>query len=138
MAVYKRSYKRYDGPLTDERWRFRILQRYALKTVFEAKLNTAVFVASFFPHLVALVLIYLLGNLEGLASLNLPVDNVLRFISVDETFFMTLFRFEAAIAFVLIALIGPGLVSPDLTNNALPLYFSRPFSRVEYVVGKLS
>ena len=31
---------------------------------------------------------------------------------------------------------GPSLVSPDLANNALPLYFCRPFSRTEYVVGK--
>jgi ABC-2 type transport system permease protein len=29
-------------------------------------------------------------------------------------------------------------VASDLANNALPLYLSRPFSRVEYVLGKLS
>jgi ABC-2 type transport system permease protein len=34
--------------------------------------------------------------------------------------------------------VGPGLVSPDLTNNALPLYLCRPFSRTEYVIGKMS
>jgi ABC-2 type transport system permease protein len=28
------------------------------------------------------------------------------------------------------------LVSPDLVNGALPLYLSRPFTRVEYVLGK--
>ena len=36
------------------------------------------------------------------------------------------------------AFIGPGQVSPDLANNALPLYLARPFSRVEYVLGKMS
>ena len=30
------------------------------------------------------------------------------------------------------------MVSPDLANGALPLYFCRPFSRAEYVVGKAS
>ena len=35
-------------------------------------------------------------------------------------------------------LVGPPLVSRDLTNNALPLYLCRPFSRTEYVVGKMS
>jgi ABC-2 type transport system permease protein len=29
-------------------------------------------------------------------------------------------------------------VSPDLANNALSLYLARPFSRVEYVLGKMS
>jgi len=35
-------------------------------------------------------------------------------------------------------LIGPPLVSRDLRNNALPLYLCRPFSRTEYVMGKMS
>src|SRR5262245_12899368 len=112
MAVYKRSYKRYDGPLTDERWRFRIVQRYALKTVFETKLNTIIFIVAFFPHLVAIVLIYMIGNLEALTGF-VEIQAALRFLSVDETFFLTIYRIEAAISFVLIALIGPGLVSPD-------------------------
>jgi ABC-2 type transport system permease protein len=33
---------------------------------------------------------------------------------------------------------GPTLVSRDMSNNAIPLYLSRPFSRSEYVLGKLS
>ena len=45
---------------------------------------------------------------------------------------------QGTLAFILATFIGPTLVSGDLSNNALPLYFSRPFSRVEYVVGKMS
>jgi len=41
-------------------------------------------------------------------------------------------------AFLLAAFVGPGQVSPDLANNALPLYLARPFSRAEYVLGKMS
>jgi ABC-2 type transport system permease protein len=42
------------------------------------------------------------------------------------------------LALFLAAFIGPGQVSPDLANNALSLYLARPFSRVEYVFGKMS
>jgi len=35
-------------------------------------------------------------------------------------------------------IIGPVLISRDLANNALPLYLSRPFSRLEYILGKMS
>jgi ABC-2 type transport system permease protein len=38
----------------------------------------------------------------------------------------------------LTAFIGPGLISGDLANRALPLYLARPFSRAEYVIGKMS
>ena len=41
------------------------------------------------------------------------------------------------LALFLAAFIGPGQVSPDLANNALSLYLARPFSRVEYVLGKM-
>jgi ABC-2 type transport system permease protein len=40
--------------------------------------------------------------------------------------------------FLVAAWVGPTLVAPDLANGALPLYFSRPFSRAEYVVGRLA
>jgi len=42
------------------------------------------------------------------------------------------------LAFLLTAFIGPGLVSPDLSNGALTLYLCRPLSRTEYVLGKMS
>ena len=41
-------------------------------------------------------------------------------------------------AVLLTAFVGPGLIAPDLANNALPLYFCRPFTRAEYVFGKMS
>ena len=45
---------------------------------------------------------------------------------------------QGALAFLLTAFAGPGLISPDLANGALPLYFCRPFSRAEYILGKSS
>ena len=43
---------------------------------------------------------------------------------------------QGALAFLLTAWVAPVLVSPDLVNGALPLYLSRPFTRAEYVLGK--
>src|SRR5207244_828077 len=135
MAVYKRNYKRFDGPLTDQRWRFTILLRYAFQTVFESKLVTAFFTACFIPHVGALVLIYLRNNLGAVRALNLTS---LEFLNIDGSFFFSVFQIETYLSFLLVTFIGPGLVAPDLANNALPLYLSRPFSRQEYVIGKLS
>ena len=57
---------------------------------------------------------------------------------VDGNFFLVLLRIQGIFAFLLTALVGPGLVSPDLANNGLPLYLCRPFSRGEYVLGKMA
>ncbi len=135
MAVYKRNYKRYDGAITPERLRFTILPRYSFQTAFESRFFQTFFVACFVPAVVALAIIYIRANASLLrsAGIDLNVRNVL---AVDTTFFYTLFRAQTFMTFILGMFVGPGLVSPDLVNGALPLYLSRPFSRVEYVLGK--
>jgi ABC-2 type transport system permease protein len=136
MAVYKRNYKRYEGPITQERLRFAILPRYSFQTAFESRFFQAFFVACFVPAVVALAIIYIRANSSLLSSagINLNFRNIL---SIDTTFFYTLFRAQTFMTFILGMFLGPGLVSPDVINGALPLYLSRPFSRTEYVVGKL-
>ena len=138
MAVYKRTYTRYTGPLTNERWRFPILARYALKTVFETKITTILFLIAMLPHVVAIVLIYLRSHLDALLTFAPGAVQGLQLLSIDGTFFLTIFIIQTFVSFFLVALVGPGLVSPDLGNNAMPVYLSRPFSRTEYVLGKLS
>jgi len=135
MAVYKRNYKRFEGQLTDHLWRFTILPRYSLQTVFESKMVTAFFTFCFLPHLIALILIYLKYNVGALGALNL---GFLQYLNIDGKFFLSLFTAQTYLSFFLVTFVGPGLVAPDLANNALPLYLSRPFSKTEYIVGKLS
>jgi ABC-2 type transport system permease protein len=135
MAVYKRNYQRYDGPLTDTPWRFTILVRYAIREVFDSRLFTAFFSLCFAPTFAAFVIIYLSHSVEALRALGLPP--VAR-IDINNTFFMTILDFQAMLAFFIAAFVGPNLVSPDLANNALSFYLSRPLTRTEYVLGKLS
>jgi ABC-2 type transport system permease protein len=84
-------------------------------------------------------MIYLIHNLAALESV-LPGGPAteLQLLSVDGQFFMAVFIAESFLSFFLVSFIGPGLISPDLANNALPLYLSRPLTRSEYVVGKLA
>src|SRR6202041_3626490 len=59
-------------------------------------------------------------------------------IAIDAHFFLNLLGWQSMMAFFLAAFVGPGQISPDLANNALPLYLARPFSRAEYVLGKMA
>src|SRR5215510_1671406 len=135
MAVYKRNYKRFEGALTDPRWRFMILARYALQTVLESRLLASFATLCLAPHLVALILIYLRNNPGAAGVLNLPF---LQFIEIDGTFFLRVFRIETYLSFLLVTFVGPNLIAPDLANNALPLYLSRPLSKYESIIGELS
>src|SRR5215216_3504629 len=135
MAVYEQTYKRYTGRLTPEWSRFLIIPRHAYRAVFNSKLFTAFFVICFLPVLVEAVLIYLHHNVTALAIMSI---NAKELIPIDAFFFQTFVNIQGGFAFFVALLVGPPLVSRDLRNNALPLYLCRPFSRTEYVMGKMS
>jgi len=135
MAVYEQTYKPYKGMLTPERSRFLIIPRNTLRGVFNSKLFTAFYVICFLPSLIEAVLIYLHHNITALEIMKL---NARQLIPIDGSFFQTFVLVQGAFAFIVAILVGPPLVSRDLRNNALPLYLCRPFSRTEYVMGKMS
>ena len=135
MAVYEQTYKPYTGKLTPEWSRFLTLPRHTLRGVFNSKLFTAFYVICFLPLLVEAVLIYLHHNVTALAIMNV---NARELIPIDGTFFQWFVNIQGGFAFFVALLVGPPLVSRDLRNNALPLYLCRPFSRTEYVMGKMS
>lgn len=135
MAVYELTYKQYLGRLTPEWSRFLVLPRHALKDVFRSKLFTGFFVICFIPLLIEAILIYLHHNVSALAILQV---NVRELLPIDNSFFHTFVNVQNGFAFFVALLIGPPLVARDLRNNALPLYLCRPFSRTEYVLGKMS
>src|SRR5262249_57699634 len=72
---------------------------------------------------------------EALKILQIDLANLL---PIDGSFFLAFFNAQQTFAFILTILIGPVLISRDVANNALPLYLSRPFSRAEYVAGKMN
>jgi ABC-2 type transport system permease protein len=135
MAVYEHSYRNYSGTLTPEWSRFLIIPRNAFNDVFKSKLFTAFFVICFIPLLVEAVLIYLHHNVNALSILQV---NVRELLPIDGSFFQTFVNLQSGFAFFVALLVGPPLVARDLRNNALPLYLCRPFSRAEYVAGKMS
>ncbi len=135
MAVYRRTYTSYSGPLTPAWSRCLVLFRYSRRNLFRSKLQTGLFVLCFFYPLVSLITIYLAHNLSFLERFGTTGGP---FVRIDNKFFFYFVNVQGMLAFVLTAFSGPGLISPDIANGALPLYFCRPFSRAEYVLGKAS
>ncbi len=135
MAVYRKKYKSYDGPLTPAWSRFLILSRYSLEEMRQSRFYSLLLLGTLLCPLVCALMIYLKHNLSALESLGIPASQV---ISIDADFFLFFLGFQSMLGFLVAALRGPGLISSDLANNALPMYLSRPFSRTEYVAGKMS
>lgn len=134
MAVYRRTYAAYNGALSPAWSRWFVMFRYARRSLFRSKFQTALFVVCFFPPLVFLAFIYLANNLAFLQQIGAPPQILV----INNKFFFYYLDVQGVLAFVLTAFAGPGLISSDLANGALPLYFCRPISRAEYIFGKAS
>src|SRR5688572_14503241 len=99
MAVYKRNYQPYDGPLTSERWRFMILPRYAFAQVFESRIFTSFFMLGFVPSLVSAILIYLHHNITALTAMDLSAARDL--LPINATFFQYILWSQTTVTFFL-------------------------------------
>jgi len=134
VAVYRRTYTSYSGALTPAWSRCLVLFRYSRRNLFRSKFQTGFFVLCFFYPLLCLIGIYLAHNLSFLER----YSGGNQLLTIDNKFFFVFITVQGVLGFMLTAFTGPGLISPDLANGALPLYFCRPFSRAEYVLGKAS
>ncbi len=135
MAVYKRGYRRYQGPLTGRWTRFMVLPAYAWRRLYQQRLVVLLTMAAMVWPLLCVGFVYLTNHAELLQGLDREFK---QFIQVDGKFFAIFMYVQASFAVFLAALAGPGLIAPDLANNALPLYFSRPLTRWSYALARLA
>src|SRR4029450_14036921 len=122
MAVYKRGYRRYAGPLTGRWTRFLVLPRYAWRRLYQPRLVLLLTILAFIWPLLCAGFIYLTNHAELLQGLDREFRE---FIQVDGRFFSVFMYVQAAFAGFIAALAGPGLIAPDSAHNALTLYYSR-------------
>jgi len=135
MAVYKRGYQRYQGPITSYWTRFMVLPRFAWRRMFQQRLVPLLMVIAMIWPLLCAIFIYLTNHAELLKGFSKQFQS---FISINGNFFLVFMIVQADFALFLAALTGPGLIAPDLANNALPLYFSRPLRRSDYAFARLA
>ena len=135
MAVYKQTYKDYGGPRTPAWSRFLILMRFSYARIFQSRFLVLFLAMCGFYPIACATLIYLSHNSPALAMLKLQ-SNALP--PIDGQFFYVFCVVQGVLALLLTTFVGPSLISPDLANGGLALYLSRPFSRAEYVAGKMT
>ena len=135
MAVYKRTYKVYDGPLTPTGSRFLVLSRYSAAEFFESRWFTVFSFLCLVPVFIGAFMIYLVHNasVQLLLGMSLKAKDL-----IGNVWFWGFLQSQAWLAFFMALWAVPGMMSRDFSNHALQLYLSRPLSRIEYLLGKVS
>jgi ABC-2 type transport system permease protein len=135
VAVYKRGYERYQGPTTGHLARLLALPRYSWRRQLRQPIMIVTLALAFVWPLLCAAFIYVANHSSLWAGLAPKLATIL---TVNSKFFLIFMDTQAVFCVILAALAGPGLIAPDLANNALPLYFSRPLTRLDYVGARLA
>ena len=135
MAVYKRTYKAYSGPLTPVWSRFTVLSRYGFASLFDSRPFTGYCILCCVPFLLGIAYIYTMHTPSVQSLLHMQMGKEF---DIDRRFFVFMLALQCGLGFVLTAWGAPGMITRDFANHAVQLYLSRPLSRTEYLLGKAS
>lgn len=134
MAVYRRGYQRYDGPRTTHASRMFVLPRFTWERLLDQRFVVMLLVAAMFWPLLCAGYVYVVNHIDVWPEL---AKQIKQHLTINGDFFAVFMRVQAIFGLILAAVAGPGLIAPDLANNALPLYFSRPLSRWDYIFSRM-
>jgi hypothetical protein len=148
MPIFDQGYQHWQGPLAGHAWRWLAIARHGVRVQLKNRLLVFLLFAAWVPALLLVAAVAVWGLVEQkaegvfrLAAFFLPQDVVTEpeqyraaFWTVAYSYFFT---YEMYFIMLLAVLAGPGLISRDLRFNALPLYFARPLTRLDYFLGKL-
>lgn len=128
MPIYEQSYRRYQAraPLKDIR--FWPIARESLRHVLAKRAFLGLLALAWLPFVVRLVQVFVVTRFPEAGRL-LPVDGRL---------FGELLNQQVGFALLLSAFGGAGLIANDLRTGAILVYLSRPLTRRDYVLGKLT
>jgi ABC-2 type transport system permease protein len=124
-VIHDIGYRRYEGPRLGRAYAVRSLYAHAIRAAFGIGRGAK---AKIFPWLV-------IGIVSAVALVAVAVR------SISGQVLISYVDFTANLSFpimLFLAVVAPELVSRDLRDKVLPLYFSRPFRRSDYALVKLA
>jgi ABC-type transport system involved in multi-copper enzyme maturation permease subunit len=138
MAVIReKGYAHWDGKLAERRFRWWPIARSGIRLAFRKKAFRFFFAGGFLPAFFALGGLYVSERLEDFKAL---VQSNRALLRIDPGYFKTFLVNPGFLFLIIVILIfaAAGLVADDLKHNSLQLYFSRPLTKKDYLLGKMS
>jgi ABC-2 type transport system permease protein len=122
-VIHDIGYQRYKGPRLGRWYANRSLYEHSLRTAFGIGRGAK---AKIFPWLV-------IGIVLGVAVVEIAVRSISGQTLISYRNFASNLSFPVML---FLAVVAPELVSRDLRDRTLPLYFSRPLARTDYALAK--
>ncbi len=126
MPIYDLSYRQWSGVWTSHPYRWWVITRQGINILGRKRRFLVLMILSALPFLVRCVMLYLSTVLGRIPLL-----------TINAKFFEDFLSQQMFFVFIIAIYAGAGLIANDLKANALQIYFSKPITRRDYVMGKL-
>jgi ABC-2 type transport system permease protein len=150
MPIFDQGYQHWNGRLSGHLWRWLAITEQGVRQQLRRKGTKWTLITAFVPALALASALAIWGLLEQGSSLLDPIKPLLQGLPEElrdgpkgfrapfwTMAFDLFFRIETFFVMIIVATVGPDLISQDLRYSAIPLYLSRPLRRVDYFLGKL-
>lgn len=127
MPIHDQGYRRYGGRREAHGRTWWVIARAGVMERLRERKFLGLLLVAWGPFLVRAVQLYVAANYSQASFLAPSAATFREFLTQQSlfVFFITLY-------------VGSGLIANDRRANALQIYLSKPLTRVEYVVGKLT
>jgi len=129
MPIHDQSYRHWEGKLKSHSFRWWVVTYEGLKVMLRRKLFVLLILVP------AIILFFVFGGI-------IYGVNTYGFIGnlglINPEFFFRFCFMQTFFILMICIFAGSGLIANDLKSNALQLYFSKPLTRLDYVVGKIA
>jgi ABC-2 type transport system permease protein len=125
MPIYDLSYRHWEGSLHGPERRWRVIAEAGIRLLLSYKLFVFLLMLAWIPFFIQAFMLYMI-MVKG-ANLGF---------TLGAGFFQSAYYVQFFPLVLVTIYAGSGLIASDLAANALPLYFSKPITRLDYIAGK--
>ena len=137
MPIYEQSYRTFDGATPRQaQWATVATQEWRANT--RSRFLIYLFIAGGFHFMARVAQIIIFDLLVG--DPNHPLSQVfgsVTFLKIEPKTFLQFLEIQAPLTFFAMLLVGSGMICNDFRNHLMEVYFSKPVTWRDYLLGKL-
>lgn len=136
MPIFNQSYRTFDGQLR-ARFRWAIMVKQELRILFASRFFVTMLIIGMM-HVcmrVLQIVAYDILSQNPNSQINIMLQQV-ELLTVNPKMFFDFIRIQAPLVFMTAMFAGSGSICNDFRNNLMEIYFSKPLSHWDYILGK--
>lgn len=128
MPIHDQSYRRYTGEKRPVSSAWLVIARAGLMSFLTRRAFLGLLLIAWIPFIVRASQLFLASNFSQAAT----------FLAATPQTFRDFLSQQSIFVFLITVYVGSGLIANDRRANALQLYLSKPVTRAEYILGKMT